>query len=595
MATEDPSMAGRDAARSACRGNAMRHVLLSVLLLCLVGAAPLGCRGSRDAPTDEAAAEEASASTPARERARSAGLVGPGAVEAPTIDVVDVGPPSPVVLFTSSLLGYTEPCGCSLDLVLGGLDRVTGFARAAMALGTDSIMLDAGNLFFEHPELDAAAREQEVRKTQVLLAAHRALGTAATVPGPTDLANGLGWYLEQIASSPMTLLAANLQGEGGLEIGRPWIVRPLGEERLAVIGAVDPDVFAGMNEVAVTDARPAVNRAIVEAREAGATITLLLYQGDIRAARRDFDTVEGLDFVVIGNQPRHTDRAERIGSAWSLEAYDQGRTVGRLKLVNQADGADASWTSARRGSDEEIARLQRLIESIDEQLDALGAGREAADDEAPIVTRQRERRAEYQQEIDAMQGAEVSFPEGARTFLWTPVAMEPGLPVHEAITAEMVAYNEALRAINLRTVETIAAVPEGHASYVGGAVCATCHPGAHAFWEQTAHATAIQTLIDRTKEFDRNCIGCHVTGYREPGGSVLGDLRGLENVQCEQCHGPGSLHATNPTQYVNVPHGVRTDVPEGVCVACHNEEHSVHFEYGTYLSRIVGEGHGARR
>ena len=159
----------------------------------------------------------------------------------------------------------------------------------------------------------------------------------------------------------------------------------------------------------------------------------------------------------------------------------------------------------------------------------------------------------------------------------------------------MVAYNEALRAINLRTVETIAAVPEGHASYVGGAVCATCHPGAHAFWEQTAHATAIQTLIDRTKEFDRNCIGCHVTGYRETGGSVLGDLRGLENVQCEQCHGQGSLHATNPTQYVNVPHGVRTDVPEGVCVACHNEEHSVHFDYGTYLSRIVGEGHGARR
>lgn len=51
-----------------------------------------------------------------------------------------------------------------------------------------------------------------------------------------------------------------------------------------------------------------------------------------------------------------------------------------------------------------------------------------------------------------------------------------------------------------------------------------------------------------TLEFD--CAGCHTTGYQPRGHQ--NDLEGIagtwtfDGIQCERCHGPGSLHAANP-------------------------------------------------
>ena len=45
------------------------------------------------------------------------------------------------------------------------------------------------------------------------------------------------------------------------------------------------------------------------------------------------------------------------------------------------------------------------------------------------------------------------------------------------------------------------------------------------------------------KEFNLACISCHTTGWDEPGGASLARNEELRDVQCEVCHGPGSLHA----------------------------------------------------
>ena len=56
------------------------------------------------------------------------------------------------------------------------------------------------------------------------------------------------------------------------------------------------------------------------------------------------------------------------------------------------------------------------------------------------------------------------------------------------------------------------------------------------------HAQAWQTLVDRSQQYDLSCIGCHVTGWDKPGGTNLAHTDGLRDVQCEVCHGAGSLH-----------------------------------------------------
>jgi hypothetical protein len=123
--------------------------------------------------------------------------------------------------------------------------------------------------------------------------------------------------------------------------------------------------------------------------------------------------------------------------------------------------------------------------------------------------------------------------------------------------------------------------------------CGDCHrhEANLEFWQKTGHAHAWKTLVDVNKQWSFDCIKCHVTGYGEKGGSAMAHVEGLTDVQCEVCHGPGSLHAAKPKQ-VKIP----TAAPgEKLCLTCHTPEHSDTFQFEAYLRDIVGAGHGAKR
>ncbi|HEY6106273.1 MAG TPA: cytochrome c family protein, partial [Anaeromyxobacteraceae bacterium] len=136
----------------------------------------------------------------------------------------------------------------------------------------------------------------------------------------------------------------------------------------------------------------------------------------------------------------------------------------------------------------------------------------------------------------------------------------------------------------------------GAASYVGiddpprGGTfgCRTCHAAAVDFWRTTAHARAFATLERGGRQYDLDCVGCHVTGWREAGGACsVADTAWRRDVQCESCHGPASLHAVDP------PGHLERDPGEARCRRCHTDDHSTTFEYLSYRRRILGPGHGA--
>ena len=73
--------------------------------------------------------------------------------------------------------------------------------------------------------------------------------------------------------------------------------------------------------------------------------------------------------------------------------------------------------------------------------------------------------------------------------------------------------------------------------YVGQSKCKICHLSEQKVWMASAHAKALEVL----KPEDRNkpeCLACHTTGRGKPAAPGA-DLAG---VQCEACHGPGSLY-----------------------------------------------------
>ncbi|HNB50869.1 MAG TPA: multiheme c-type cytochrome [Anaerolineales bacterium] len=73
------------------------------------------------------------------------------------------------------------------------------------------------------------------------------------------------------------------------------------------------------------------------------------------------------------------------------------------------------------------------------------------------------------------------------------------------------------------------------------------------------------------------CASCHTTGYHTEGHQD--DLEGIvgtwafENVQCEACHGAGSLHASDPYGFRMV-----LDRTNQACGECHSRESVTHVE-----------------
>jgi hypothetical protein len=121
--------------------------------------------------------------------------------------------------------------------------------------------------------------------------------------------------------------------------------------------------------------------------------------------------------------------------------------------------------------------------------------------------------------------------------------------------------------------------------YVGGETCKTCHNAVHQNWAATGHAGALATLVAEGMGGNTFCLPCHTVGYNTSianGGFDEQTVPRLANVQCENCHGPGSAHAGNPS-VVKPPKSVEASL----CGSCHEGEH-----HPTY-SEWDESGHGS--
>lgn len=118
--------------------------------------------------------------------------------------------------------------------------------------------------------------------------------------------------------------------------------------------------------------------------------------------------------------------------------------------------------------------------------------------------------------------------------------------------------------------------------FVGARECRSCHEQEYVQWQNTPHASAYKTLLDRHRHFHPRCVGCHVVGYGAADGFSLAkpDER-LANVQCESCHGPGAAHIQSPSTT-----NIRRTVDEETCRKCHDQAHTNEFDYAKRIARV---------
>jgi hypothetical protein len=481
------------------------------------------------------------------------------------------------LFFTTEMKGTLEPCGCNSD-PLGDLAR-TAALLAETRKTRAAALLDGGSTLYSENPLPKEKVEEETRKAALLAKLLPGLGLAGAGLGPLDLARGKEGVL-------FPRQAANVSGGAPVEAPR---ITDVGGVKLGVFGVVDPALVPGASEPAA-----AAKKAIADLRAQGAEIVVALAHMGRAPARRLAKEVPGADLVLVGADAadRGLGDPELVGNAWLFQPGNRGQVLTRIDLtIDPAGGplADAIGPGRAKAQIEDVASR---IAKLDKDLAAWDKDPSA---DPTFVGQRRTELAELKTRRADLEKQPLRPPARGSWFVMEQVPIRRRLACDPAVVAEKTELDRAVGEANRKAAagQEPAPVPAGGAGYVGIEECGYCHKEEVAFWKKTHHAQAWKTLTDLGKEWSRECIGCHVTGWQEPGGATFAKNELLRDAQCEVCHGPASKHVEadgkeKPKSLVLVPDKDRC------FLSCHTPEHSDTFQYEAYLRDMTGSGHGEK-
>ncbi len=483
------------------------------------------------------------------------------------------------IFYTGSVRAALEPCGCTSD-PLGDFARMTGVVRGA-GPASAVLLVDAGDLTYPGPEVPERLAEGADLRAAFLARELARLPLAGSALGEADLARGADKVVPP-------RLAANVSGAPSVQGSQ---LREVGGIRVGILGVADPALARRFGWRA-EDPAEAARREAADLRRRGAELIVAVAALDRSQARR---LVRGaaIDFLVVGqNLGDGLARADALEGTFVVAPAEDLQKIGRLDLVVRGSppvGGRLTLVDAGgpEGRQVDRADLQRRLALLDGEL-ARWTGDPSAD--PGFVAARRKEREELRQKGAALE-APWTPPASGSYFTNRLLPLRRALPRDPKLASAMRRLDQRVGAANLGRAQPPPPAPPGRAAFAGDATCTKCHQEAKTFWKTTVHARAWKTIVVGGKTGFPDCVSCHVTGYGEVGGTSLGHLGKLKDVQCETCHGPGSLHVA--AQGLEEPPAVRLETPQSTCERCHNEKHSDTFAYLPYLRDILGPGHGA--
>jgi nitrate reductase cytochrome c-type subunit len=427
--------------------------------------------------------------------------------------------PSAAIMLSGQTFGYLQPCGCSRPQ-FGGLERRANFVAGLKAKGWPVAAVDLGDVY-PHK---GPVREQDELKYTTAMNALREMGYVAVGMGKTEFAHGTLNVLAQYSlqkEQPPYLLAGNVVGvANGKTVPRETFFPPAQPGGRALIGLAEVADISGVpvgivgvvgKNVAVDatktdplidflDVKETIGKAVagLSAHPKKPRLNILLYQGTSEHARLVAKDWPQFQIILCqaddSEPPQFPDVVDHPGGGKTLviQVGHKGRYVGLVGAFKKADGS---------------FDLKYQLVSLSE--DYLTPNDAAAEKANPALARLED----YAKQVKD------------RNFL----AKVPQVP-HPA----------QIQAADLNL------------TYIGSEKCASCHQGENIKWAESKHSHALEALEKVAKRpglrnFDGECVVCHVVGLGyKTGFESVEKTPHLKHVGCENCHGPGSGHASAP-------------------------------------------------
>jgi hypothetical protein len=506
---------------------------------------------------------------------------------------VDISKPTVRLYLMSNLAGALEPCGCSKDQ-LGGVDHLAAFIQAEASDAPNSLVLAAGPLLFIEPTLEDVHATQDTWKAESIAEVMKDVGLAAWAPGFNDWAAGR----EALANNANTAGAIPL----GAGLGAPMQdsrIFEVGGLRVGVFGITDPRDPSGRypDGVGAVDASQLVTKAKQQAdalTKQGAQLLVALTALQRGQALRIADALPSLHLLVIGKQSSagHANTqqppAELVGPTLVVETANHAQTIAIVDVFVRDKEATPLMLADAGGVQKaaKVVDLSRRIRELEVRINNWEKGGKV---DAKDLAGRKLDLARLRKQREALDG-DATPPTGS-FFRYHVEEVREGLGKADAVAKRMRTYYKRVNEHNKKALADMKppTVTKGQAAYVGDDECELCHAEEQEVWQKTPHAKAYKTLADDFKEYNLDCVGCHVTGYGKAGGSTVTHNDKLRDVQCETCHGPGSLHVAEPEE----PKLILLKPDPNSCVEqCHHPPHVEGFDPKAKMELILGPGHG---
>jgi hypothetical protein len=346
----------------------------------------------------------------------------------------------------------------------------------------------------------------------------------------------------------------------------------------------------------VRAAKEAVVAGIDTVKKEGASVVVVLASIQRGEAMRVLDEVQGVHVMVVGKplevgEQNDSPKAPTlVGKTVVVETSNHLQTAAVVDLyVKGTPGASLEFADAGGVSKaEEVLSLGARIRELEARINGWERGSKGVS--ARDIEARRQDLEKLRDQRAALERAEAP-PVTGSYFRFQLVEVRDKLGSDDETMAAMRAFYKRVNDHNRTAFQDRKPppVPEGQAGYVGVAKCSECHAEERKVWDATSHAKAYATLSKDFKEFNLECVSCHVTGYGKAGGSTVAHNEPLRGVQCEECHGPGSLHAADPSKKGAI---VLRPEPNSCVTACHHPPHVEGFEPATKMELVLGPGHG---
>lgn len=463
-----------------------------------------------------------------------------------------------VLFISSDMRGYLAPCGCSENM-RGGVPRAAHQIQEARRSGAKVFYFDAGDSLFPKTKLLPDQVPQEERKAKALAEAFKQMGLDARAAGERDDARGVAFRKK---------------------LGLPELA--FGQARVFEADGQKLAVAAG-------DSAKTLAAATKKAKAEGAQFVVGLFHGtfaDAQKAANDHSVQANL--IVASHAASELDGDDnrllktRIPVA---QVQSKGRSLMRVDVSFAKEDSSFELLSTQADAERELAAMSERIALLNRQINLPGMSPEAK-------KLRQQKLEELVVRREALAAQKAPTVEGKDAYAIRFIPLEATLPSDKAAKELLTAYDRDVAQLNLAWAKKFGKdcppPKKGQPGFVGNASCQECHEEAFPVWEASKHAHGYETLVEANKQFHLDCVGCHVTGFRQPGGVCRVDkVKGREDVGCESCHGPGSLHAEDPAAE-NISLGNTAEA----CVGCHDAENSPHFDFATYLPQVLGPGHG---